>query len=347
MSISIPVPLSGVGLAVAIASLGSPKTFVFTGDKPNAITLEFSLDGSNWATVATFIGPSAPPVVIYGFYSWVRVRRLSGADACTLDADADGAGMSPGPYAVPVPASGVTSFVDVHDMIGPFSFIFSATDSSAISVEISQDFVDWAPLRTLNGPSPAPFLWHGTARGVRARRLSGSGVCSLSVGGGDPAALVGPVGATGATGATGPLGPTGATGATGATGSGTTEVLSILRSTDATFSGTGFGSLISGTFAAVAGRAYDVRVWGCNDRTSSGITSFRLLIGGVEIERFANAAPNSGSPDDFSYDFAWTATSTGTPLADLQWSSNSLTQTAQCLAVTNPLHHARLRVLQR
>lgn len=82
-----------------------------------------------------------------------------------------------------VPASGTGAAQEVANFVTPRTITFrGVTSLDKINVEISQDNSSWSTLQQLSGPDPGPITTPHWFAHIRAKRIAGTGACSLSIG---------------------------------------------------------------------------------------------------------------------------------------------------------------------
>lgn len=86
--------------------------------------------------------------------------------------------------AITVLLSGTGPVVDVSGFPVPRTFVFRGVSiNDIVNIEVSQDNSTWTTLRQVKGPDPGVLTVNDWFAYVRAKRIGGTGACTLVIGG--------------------------------------------------------------------------------------------------------------------------------------------------------------------
>jgi hypothetical protein len=200
--VNLPVPIgNGVGASVVVSMMGRDKTVTYQGNLLAAVEIQFSLDGVNFVPQYTFNGPGKQTFEFAALSMRVRVSNFRGGTAANVDVGADDDGALFAVLVAP-PGNGVGAAVDVS-ALGTFkTMLVTGTFSGALTIEASEDGIDFLPCATFAGAAGAESR-EFAAQFMRVRRsnvgpVAGAPVVGVGaindtpagVGGGDSNCLI-------------------------------------------------------------------------------------------------------------------------------------------------------------
>jgi len=156
---NLPMPvLNGPGAAVDVSTLGGDKTIVVAGQFPGAtITIELSQDAGGagaYAPLTTFqSGETRRLGDVAARYMRVNVAgRKTPLPVFAANADVGGNDMGARFAVLPMPAlNGAGAPVDVSALGSACTFVIGGEfPGAAITIEVSEDGTDYAPLKTIS-----------------------------------------------------------------------------------------------------------------------------------------------------------------------------------------------------
>lgn len=165
--LDLPVPAgNGTGAPVDVSALGRVKTITVQGDLKGTITIEFSEDGSDYFPLKSFAGKGKISKAFAAQYMRVRV---SGYKTGTGNVDVGSDDIGQQFLAIPAPAGdGVGAAVDVSALGTLNTFAIAGDFSGTVTIEISEDNVDWAQCASFSDPGHETV--EVVARYMRVRR---------------------------------------------------------------------------------------------------------------------------------------------------------------------------------
>jgi hypothetical protein len=183
--LDLPVPTTaGTGTPVDVSGLGRVKTVTVLGNITGTITIQFSVDGTNYFPLKTFTKPGKFSLAFAAEYMRVKLAGL-GSGAENVDVGSDDIGQQF--VTLPAPAGdGVGASQDVSALGTLNTIAVTGSFGGTVTIEISEDGNNWAQAGSFSkaGYKTAEFV----AQFMRVRR-SGVG----SGGGGTPSIAVGAV----------------------------------------------------------------------------------------------------------------------------------------------------------
>jgi hypothetical protein len=186
----LPMPaLNGPGAAVAVSTMGAPKTIVCSGTFPEAtVTVEASVDGGTvYAPVLILQGTAEKTLQLAATHMRVNVsgRKTSLPFACNVDVAANDNGAVFATLLLPA-GDGPGTAVDVSALPDGYTIIAGGTFQGAtVAVEASEDGVGYAPVAQFAGQGGITLKimtvrWLRTV--VRGRKGSVPFTCTVGVG---------------------------------------------------------------------------------------------------------------------------------------------------------------------
>jgi hypothetical protein len=168
---SLAVPAAdGVGAGTSVSAAGNKKTISVTGTWVGTITVEVSIDGTNYFPLKSYTHPDE--ITVDAPCANMRVRRsgtLSGTPAVGVSAEDDGTESN----TLNMPAAdGVGTAMDVSDWGNTVGLLLTGTWTGTVTIEISEDGTSWAQIKsfTANDYVVMTFI----ARQMRVRRSGNS-----------------------------------------------------------------------------------------------------------------------------------------------------------------------------
>lgn len=183
-NVFVPLPSpagNGVGAAVDVSTLGSPKTIIVDGTFSAAITIEMSnqLVPTSFALVAYLDAPGEVTVPLAARHMRVRVSGYGGgAPDVRVGADQVDAGFAT--LVVP-PAPGPGASVDTSAVPGLRTVQVGGTFDGSLIIEISNDGVNW--VQHLSFDRPGQQTAEFVSSFMRARRTAVGGAPTVNVAG--------------------------------------------------------------------------------------------------------------------------------------------------------------------
>lgn len=169
--VNLAVPAGdGSGAATVVSGMSQEKTITVGGTLSGpALTVEFSLDNTNWFAVATFSKPGDKQVKLAA--GWMRVTISGYAAGMGLAANVD-VGAVAGverATALNVPVSDGNGAAADVSAFGEFNtIVVSGTFTGAVHVEISEDNVAWLPCASFTNHGSKSLVF--SAHYMRVRR---------------------------------------------------------------------------------------------------------------------------------------------------------------------------------
>jgi hypothetical protein len=152
-SISLPVVAgTGLGVAVDASLLAAEKTLICGGAfTKGTVTVEFSQNGTNWAPLETFT--KGGKAFRSAACMWMRARSQDVEGSPSVDVGAEESTVNSASLAVP-PGDGVGASFNVAAFGSLTTFVVGGElgGNCAVTVEGSQDDVDYAPLASFGDP---------------------------------------------------------------------------------------------------------------------------------------------------------------------------------------------------
>jgi len=179
---SIPVPTSnGPGAPVSLAGTNFIKRFSLAGVFQATVNVEVSNDGVTWAPITSFTAVSDIKRSFAALFVRANVLGyVAGAPLLSVGAD-DGISTA---VALTVPAgNGVGAPTDVSALGEQKTLIYDGGVDASITVEVSQDGVNFTAAANFTGRTPANINLFGATKSMRVRVggfVIGTGVVTVA-----------------------------------------------------------------------------------------------------------------------------------------------------------------------